>query len=186
MNNLSEIIKKRSAPGILIFDLHERLLYSNGEALEMLAALQTGEAEGLSVPEEIYQLCRQLKGGTDPPDSVPGADPHYPVLAVGPGLPCSLRAIMLGDHGGENRPTHIMVLMERIVEKHQVDIDKARREFQLSKREAEVVRLICQGLANREIAENLFISEFTVKDHIKNVMKKMRAGSRSEIFALLK
>ena len=79
-----------------------------------------------------------------------------------------------------------MVLMERIVEKHQVDIDKARREFQLSKREAEVVRLICQGLANREIAENLFISEFTVKDHIKNVMRKMRAGSRNEIVALLK
>jgi len=79
-----------------------------------------------------------------------------------------------------------MVLMERIVEKHQVDIDKARREFQLSKREAEVVRLICQGLANREIAENLFISEFTVKGHIKNVMKKMRAGSRNEIVTLLK
>ena len=185
MDNLSEIIKKRSAPGILIFDLHERLLYSNGEALEMLAALQKGEAEGLSVPEEIHQLCRELKGGTDPPDTVQGADPHHPVLAVGPGPPCSLRAMLLGDHGG-GKQTHIMVLMERIVEKHQVDIDKARREFQLSKREAEVVRLICQGLANREIAENLFISEFTVKDHIKNIMRKMRAGSRNEIVALLK
>jgi len=63
VDNLSEIIKKRSAPGILIFDLHERLLYSNGEALEMLAALQKGEAEGLSVPEEIHHLCRQLEGG---------------------------------------------------------------------------------------------------------------------------
>ncbi|HLO24801.1 MAG TPA: helix-turn-helix transcriptional regulator [Geobacteraceae bacterium] len=186
MDNLSEIIKKRSAPGVLIFDLHDRLLYSNGEALEMLAVLNGDEREPASVPEEIYHLCRQLKGEAGPPDVMQGANPQYPVLSGVPGLPCSLRAILLGGHGGENQPTHIMVLMERIVEKHQVDIEKARKEFLLSKREGEVVKLICRGLSNREIAETMFISEYTVKDHLKNIMKKMKAGSRNEIVALLK
>ncbi len=79
-----------------------------------------------------------------------------------------------------------MVLLERIVERHEVDIEKARRDFGLSKREAELVSLIGRGMANREIAETLFISEHTVKDHLKNIMRKMRAGSRNEIIALLK
>ena len=183
MNSLSEIIKKRSAPGVLIFDLHDRLLYSNGEALEMLAVLQN---EGLSVPEEILCLYRQLKCGTEQPDAVQRADLNCPVLTVGPGLPCSLRAILLGAQGGESQPTHIMVLMEKIVERHQIDFDKARRDFQLSKREAQVLQLICQGLANKDIAETLFISEYTVKDHLKNIMKKTKTGSRNEIVALLK
>jgi DNA-binding NarL/FixJ family response regulator len=186
MDNLSEIIKKRSAPGILIFDLHDRLLYSNQEALGMLAVMNGGKGESVSVPEEMYHLCRKLKGEAKPPDPVQAGDPHCALLTAGEGSPYSLRAILLGGHGGENQPTHIMVLMERIVEKHQVDIDKARREFQLSKREADVVRLICQGLANREIAEAMFISEYTVKDHIKKIMRKTKAGSRNEIVALLK
>ncbi len=182
MDGLSKIVLKRSAPGILIFDLNDRLLYSNGEALEMLAALKRDEAYIL---EEIHHLCRRINGTENPLDAVQGTDPYCPVLAVGLGIHCALRAMLLSDHGGSNQ-THIMVLMERIVEKRQVDIDKARREFDLSKREAEVVYFICQGLANREVAEEMFISEFTVKDHIKKIMKKMRASSRNEIVALLK
>lgn len=37
-------------------------------------------------------------------------------------------------------------------------------------------KYICEGFTNREIAENRFISEYTVKVHIKNIMKKMQAG----------
>ena len=186
MHNLSEIIKRRSAPGVLILDLHDRLLYSNDEALEMLAILNGEENEPAFVPEEIHHLCRQTKGTAEPPDIIQGADAHHPVLACVPGLHCSLRAILLGSHGGVDQPTHVMVLMERIVEKHQVDIERARRDFQLSKREAVVLQYTCQGLSNRQISEKMFISEHTVKDHMKNMMGKMNAGSRSEIVALLK
>jgi DNA-binding CsgD family transcriptional regulator len=56
----------------------------------------------------------------------------------------------------------------------------------MTKREGEVVSLICEGLTNREISEAIFISEYTVKVHIKNIMKKMKATSKNEIIALLK
>ncbi|MDD2582219.1 MAG: LuxR C-terminal-related transcriptional regulator [Desulfuromonadaceae bacterium] len=187
MDTLSEILKKRSPPGVLIFDLNDRLLYSNQEAYVILAARSGKETEAWSVPDEIFQLCRQLKGVYDTqPDAMQEKASHYPILSVGSGLPYALRALLLGDHGGQGNPTHIMVLLERIIERHEVDINKARQEFQLSKREGEVVMHICQGLGNREIAETLFISEYTVKDHIKNIMRKMKAGSRNEIVALLK
>lgn len=67
-----------------------------------------------------------------------------------------------------------------------MNIEEARQLFGLSKREAQVVVLLCRGMGNREIAERLFISENTVKDHIKNVMKKMKVASRHEMMALLK
>jgi len=45
-----------------------------------------------------------------------------------------------------------MVLMEKIIRNRKLDVEKARERFQLSKRETEVVRLICQGLGNKEIS----------------------------------
>lgn len=186
MDNLAEIIKKRLPPGVLIFDLDDRLLYSNREALELLALQNRGENGRVPVPEGIYDLCRQLKGGTETPHAAGTAAPLCQVLADRENPPCSVRAFLIGDHLEGSNPTHIMVLLERVVERHEVDIEKARREFGLSKREAELVRLIGRGMANREIGETLFISEHTVKDHLKNIMRKMRAGSRNEIIALLK
>lgn len=47
-----------------------------------------------------------------------------------------------------------------------------------------MLKLICDGLTNKEISERLFISEYTVKDHIKNIMEKMGASSRGEIIAI--
>jgi len=54
----------------------------------------------------------------------------------------------------------------------------------LSDREIEVLREIACGKRNREIAEVLFISELTVKMHIKNIMKKLSATDRTQAFAI--
>jgi DNA-binding NarL/FixJ family response regulator len=50
----------------------------------------------------------------------------------------------------------------------------------LTAREIEVLRLIAQGLSNSEIAEQLFISEATVKTHINNTFAKIGARHRAE------
>ena len=47
----------------------------------------------------------------------------------------------------------------------------------LSKRERAVLHLVRQGFTNREIAERLFISEYTVKVHVRNIMGKFNAHS---------
>jgi DNA-binding NarL/FixJ family response regulator len=49
----------------------------------------------------------------------------------------------------------------------------------LSARETEVLRLISRGLSNKEIADSLFISESTVKTHVRRILQKLNMPSRT-------
>jgi len=46
-------------------------------------------------------------------------------------------------------------------------------------REVEVLQLICDGLVNREIGVRLFLSEETVKSHVRHILAKLQARSRA-------
>ncbi len=54
----------------------------------------------------------------------------------------------------------------------------------LTARETDVLRHIAEGNRNRDIAERLFISEETVKVHVKHIMEKLRASDRTEAVAI--
>ncbi len=54
----------------------------------------------------------------------------------------------------------------------------------LTEREIEVLGQIADGTRNRDIAEKLFISELTVKVHIKHLMQKLGATNRTQAFAI--
>jgi DNA-binding NarL/FixJ family response regulator len=49
----------------------------------------------------------------------------------------------------------------------------------LSRREAEVLRLVAAGLSNREIASSLVLSEHTVHRHMANILRKLTQSSRA-------
>ncbi len=52
--------------------------------------------------------------------------------------------------------------------------------LRLTERELEVLRLVAKGMNNREIAKVLFISENTVKNHVRNILEKLQLHSRME------
>jgi two-component system NarL family response regulator len=50
----------------------------------------------------------------------------------------------------------------------------------LTGRELEVLKLVAKGMSNREIADELYISENTVKNHVRNILEKLHLHSRME------
>jgi DNA-binding NarL/FixJ family response regulator len=54
----------------------------------------------------------------------------------------------------------------------------------LSAREVEVLRQVAQGNRNRDVADKLFISEETVKVHVKHIMDKLGANDRTQAIAI--
>jgi len=60
-------------------------------------------------------------------------------------------------------------------------IHESDPEKQLSKREIEILELLSKGMKNAQVAESLFLSEFTVKKHIENIYQKVCVHSRVEL-----
>ncbi len=56
-------------------------------------------------------------------------------------------------------------------------------EFGLTPRESEVAAFVAEGLSNQAIADALFISEHTVKSHLKAIFQKTSVGSRTQVIA---
>jgi LuxR family maltose regulon positive regulatory protein len=65
-----------------------------------------------------------------------------------------------------------------------VQVISHNQEDPLSEREREVLGLVARGMRNRDIAEQLFISEVTVKAHMRNIMRKLGARSRAHAVSL--
>jgi DNA-binding NarL/FixJ family response regulator len=54
-------------------------------------------------------------------------------------------------------------------------------KFRLTNRQRQLVALLAGGLSNKEIAANLNLSEFTVKNHIHRIMREVDAENRYEV-----
>ena len=63
---------------------------------------------------------------------------------------------------------------------------RATTQFDLTQRQRQLMSLVAMGLSNKEIAANLNLSEFTVKNHIYRIMKQVDAQDRHEAATLIR
>lgn len=59
------------------------------------------------------------------------------------------------------------------------DATAALTTWGLTRRQLEVLRLVAQGLSNRDIAARLFLSEFTIRRHLANIYMKLHVSARA-------
>ena len=80
------------------------------------------------------------------------------------------------------QPSLIPMLNSKLLE---MDSDKVKLDL-LTRREYEVLKLLTEGMFNKEIAMRLNISERTVKNHVSNIFKKIEVTDRTQaaVFAL--
>ena len=58
-----------------------------------------------------------------------------------------------------------------------------RADYNLTDRECEVLKLLTQGADYKEIADQLFLSVFTIRAHIRNIYDKLHVHSKSQAVA---
>ncbi len=108
-----------------------------------------------------------------------------------------VKALHAGAHGYLLKSAKPAAIVQAIVQLHQgksvfdaVAMEALRRSLkpagsanlaELSEREMEIVRAIAEGLSNRQIAEALFISEGTVKNHITTILSKTGLAHRTQL-----
>jgi DNA-binding CsgD family transcriptional regulator len=77
----------------------------------------------------------------------------------------------------------VAVVVEPATELHLADL--LVRAYRLTPREREITELVARGQSTTEIAAALFISPFTVQDHLKSILEKAGVGNRRELVAAL-
>lgn len=99
-------------------------------------------------------------------------------------LVASLREVEAG--GAATSPAMEAKLFEIVAQLLRTRDVVASRPPSLTGREIEILREVAEGLTSREIADKLYISENTVKNHIRNVLDKTGLGSRHDavLFAI--
>ncbi len=77
------------------------------------------------------------------------------------------------------------VMATKLLAEFRTEEEKPKRKEAsgLSQREGEVLQLVAQGASNKDIASSLFISENTVKTHLRNIMEKLHLANRSQAAA---
>jgi ATP/maltotriose-dependent transcriptional regulator MalT len=66
-----------------------------------------------------------------------------------------------------------------------VSLEEFCKKFEVSPREKEIIAEICNGLSNQQIADKLFISLQTVKDHTHRIYGKIDVNSRVQLIKLV-
>lgn len=75
---------------------------------------------------------------------------------------------------------HPLIASKVLNELNKANTPPPAEEEQLSSREIAVLKLIAQGLSNHELAEQLHISENTVRSHISNILVKLHLANRTQ------
>src|SRR5258707_1874696 len=90
-----------------------------------------------------------------------------------------------GVHGGQSliNPSMASKLLSEFATLARRDDEERAQEVpapRLTDREMQVLKLVARGMNNRDIAKELFISENTVKNHVRNILEKLQIHSRME------
>jgi DNA-binding CsgD family transcriptional regulator len=131
---------------------------------------------GLQLPAAVHAVARRALA---PARSVLSVRPMASVrLASGGWL--TLHAATLQTVGSDQRAVAI-TLAPAVIELEPLRLAR----HGLTRREREVTQLLARGATNDEIARTLWISRYTVRDHVKAIYAKLGVASRAELSAKL-
>ena len=160
--------------GVIVFNEEMGITYLNRSGEKILGRYE--------LPVEIPNVCKRIF------DSIK----NKKVNEIFPGdivlyqkISGSQNSWIIRMHIGKGPVPLVYVFMSEEKVSNKLNLNKRRMQFNLTRRETDMVRRVLDGLSNGEIAEDCGISEQTVKDHLSNIYIKCGVHNRFELICTL-
>jgi DNA-binding CsgD family transcriptional regulator len=177
---IDSIISDLPYKGILVLDRSLKPIFQNHYAVRVMSHLnqpRSGQEIPLrSLPREIELRCKELLRFTQPNEDTEPPQQHLELVCQPENKKLSIH-LRLITFSAKNP----LLLVCFAPEEHGCDLMKRMRQYGLSQRQGEVVLLLSKGLTNKEIGSKLFISKYTVENHLKTIYEKMNVKNRTEL-----
>jgi DNA-binding CsgD family transcriptional regulator len=164
-------------PGMAIVDADNRLLSATPEAVAWFDELESSyrlhePVLGLDVPNEVTVAAQKARAGT-PSGGASAATRTRARTRSGVWLLIHASRLRGADE------TAVVIEPAKASEIAPLIVDA----YELTPREVDVTRALARGLTTTEIARELYLSRYTVQDHLKSVYEKTGVSSRGELVA---
>ena len=162
--------------GALIFDRHFSLIKANKPAIIRMSAI-TGKEMAAEMIEDFAQIIKTMLSEEKK------VEKHLTIYKSVDNYIIELVESHEFDDL-QNLNTHYVVFIykkEWFSSMMTSSLDEVINQYDLTEREKQLVYLIVCGYSNSQIADELFISLYTVKEHIKSIFRKMNLNSRGDL-----
>jgi DNA-binding CsgD family transcriptional regulator len=183
----AQSLPQQGATGIILFNSTGQLLFMNTEAqtyTQQLQPLSTRENGTCLIPEKIHTVVRDLIGRLmhcDHPKDCESIQVERLCFANDQRL--LLRGFCIPDEPLA-RNSRFLVIMEKLNhQKLECPDASMQQRYHLTEREQMVIIYLMLGFTNKEIANRINLSEYTVKEHLKRIMQKTQTTTRTGLLA---
>ena len=183
---LDSIADKRAGPGILMLSACMQMLYRDRRSSELCSHINryhNGTVANGVLPPAVADFCAEIRKALQEPTAAREGE-HFRIKRVigDPACPVFLYGLGVRDRNGIQH-SRILVIMEEIGRRENNITQRAKELYRLTEREVSVVHNLLKGWTNKEIANELGVTEQTVKEHIKHVMEKTKTTTRTGVLA---
>ena len=173
--------------GVIMLSHGRQILYINPVAKRLVQELQESESSVTSaqpLPRQLVGLCQTLQGQL----AQHSDREEWKHVQVQQAITTSKRRLLLRASGlpGESSSSgHRMLIFLEVPAPDRVPTPAPMppKSLHLSIRQQAIVDGLIRGLSNKLIAEELHVSEYTVKEYLRTIMLKMQVGTRGAVIA---
>ena len=166
--------------GIMVMDASLEPIYQDENAVRILSDLnrakKPGDVSFELLPRDIYLRCKDLLTSIGQEQAFEPRQLQFDLVSPGDKQKISIHLRLITNRG--NNP---LLLLCFNPEEPLSCLLKRSKKHGLTGREIEVVSLLSEGLTNKEIGNRLFISEYTVENHLRSIYRKMGVKNRTSL-----
>jgi DNA-binding CsgD family transcriptional regulator len=167
--------------GIVLMDQNMEPVYVSETARDILSLMPPEPAcrrtvARFQIPAELHQRLEPCKEALRMEKCPEAGERRFeiPIKNKVQRISACLRFVSIP----RQRPFYVLTLESPMPELY---VTQRLREIGLTKRETDVASLVCEGLSNARISERLFISEYTVANHLRSIYEKLGVSNRTSL-----